>query len=213
MAEKVNNFPPLPKFIPLKPCFYQDFADEIPIEHQTLVRQFFQLHGLLLRLLRPVRPGGHPSDRHHLMGSMVSGVAPVPSGGWAVAANLRFFTPNFTLLSSVPFFLPPHPPPHTRCSGWLAAVMFFSTSIGAAVIMLFPAIMFTLSALAMFVCLLRVHRLYRGGGGSFQKAQDEWQSGAWRNPPTREAQFNSFSGNTLPEYPTVPNYPGGGRWP
>ncbi|KAH0625923.1 hypothetical protein JD844_034295 [Phrynosoma platyrhinos] len=58
-----------------------------------------------------------------------------------------------------------------------------------------------------------VHRLYRGGGGSFQKAQDEWQSGLWRNPPTREAQFNNFSGNSLPEYPTVPNYPGGNRWP
>ncbi|XP_048354855.1 secretory carrier-associated membrane protein 4-like [Sphaerodactylus townsendi] len=43
MAEKVNNFPPLPKFIPLKPCFYQNFADEIPIDHQTLVRRIYHL--------------------------------------------------------------------------------------------------------------------------------------------------------------------------
>ncbi|XP_048339028.1 secretory carrier-associated membrane protein 4-like [Sphaerodactylus townsendi] len=95
--------------------------------------------------------------------------------------------------------------------GWLAAVTFFSTSTGAAVIMLFPAVMFTLSALVMFVCLLRVHRLYRGGGGSFQKAQDEWHSGLWRDPPSREAQFNNFSGNSLPEYPTVPSYPARSR--
>uniref|UniRef100_A0A8C8RYP4 Secretory carrier-associated membrane protein n=1 Tax=Pelusios castaneus TaxID=367368 RepID=A0A8C8RYP4_9SAUR len=40
---KVNNFPPLPKFIPLKPCFYQNFVDEIPIDHQTLVKKIYQL--------------------------------------------------------------------------------------------------------------------------------------------------------------------------
>ncbi|KAG8126871.1 hypothetical protein E2320_021960 [Naja naja] len=43
MAEKVNNFPPLPKFIPLKPCFYQNFTDEIPIDYQTLVRRIYRL--------------------------------------------------------------------------------------------------------------------------------------------------------------------------
>lgn len=42
-VEKVNNFPPLPKFIPLKPCFYQNFADEIPIDYQTLVRRIYRL--------------------------------------------------------------------------------------------------------------------------------------------------------------------------
>jgi hypothetical protein len=42
-AGKENNFPPLPKFIPLKPCFYQDFSDEIPIEHQVLVKRIYRL--------------------------------------------------------------------------------------------------------------------------------------------------------------------------
>lgn len=42
-TEKENNFPPLPKFIPLKPCFYQNFSDEIPIEHQVLVKRIYQL--------------------------------------------------------------------------------------------------------------------------------------------------------------------------
>lgn len=41
--EKENNFPPLPKFIPLKPCFYQNFSDEIPIEHQVLVKRIYRL--------------------------------------------------------------------------------------------------------------------------------------------------------------------------
>uniref|UniRef100_A0A8C0QE51 Secretory carrier-associated membrane protein n=1 Tax=Canis lupus familiaris TaxID=9615 RepID=A0A8C0QE51_CANLF len=43
MSEKENNFPPLPKFIPLKPCFYQNFSDEIPIEHQLLVKRIYRL--------------------------------------------------------------------------------------------------------------------------------------------------------------------------
>ena len=33
----------MPKFIPLKPCFYQNFSDEIPIEHQVLVKRIYRL--------------------------------------------------------------------------------------------------------------------------------------------------------------------------
>lgn len=43
VVEKVNNFPPLPKFIPLKPCFYQNFADEIPIDYQSLVKRIYHV--------------------------------------------------------------------------------------------------------------------------------------------------------------------------
>ncbi|XP_023393861.1 secretory carrier-associated membrane protein 4 isoform X1 [Pteropus vampyrus] len=43
MSGKENNFPPLPSFVPLKPCFYQDFSDEIPIEHQVLVKRIYRL--------------------------------------------------------------------------------------------------------------------------------------------------------------------------
>ncbi|KAH1174511.1 hypothetical protein KIL84_008502, partial [Mauremys mutica] len=40
--------------------------------------------------------------------------------------------------------------------GWLAATTFFSTSVAAAVFMLFPAIMFTMSAVAMSFYLIRL---------------------------------------------------------
>jgi len=80
--------------------------------------------------------------------------------------------------------------------------------------MLLPAVMFSMSAAMMAIAIIKVHRIYRGAGGSFQKAQTEWNTGAWRNPPSREAQYNNFSGNTLPEYPTVPSYPAAGsQWP
>lgn len=55
-AGKENNFPPLPKFIPLKPCFYQNFSDEIPIEHQLLVKRIFRLW----LCERRAGPGGAP---------------------------------------------------------------------------------------------------------------------------------------------------------
>ncbi|XP_054394313.1 secretory carrier-associated membrane protein 4 isoform X1 [Pongo abelii] len=98
-------------------------------------------------------------------------------------------------------------------SGWLSAIGFFQYSPGAAVVMLLPAIMFSVSAAMMAIAIMKVHRIYRGAGGSFQKAQTEWNTGTWRNPPSREAQYNNFSGNSLPEYPTVPSYPGSGQWP
>lgn len=42
------------------------------------------------------------------------------------------------------------------CSGWLAAIGFFQTSVGAAVIMLLPAIMFTMSAAMMAFVIMKV---------------------------------------------------------
>lgn len=39
----MNNFPPLPKFIPLKPCFYQDFDAEIPPQHRTMAKRLYYL--------------------------------------------------------------------------------------------------------------------------------------------------------------------------
>lgn len=39
----MNNFPPLPKFIPLKPCFYQDFEADIPPQHRSLTKRLYYL--------------------------------------------------------------------------------------------------------------------------------------------------------------------------
>ncbi|MGH0114719.1 UNVERIFIED_CONTAM: hypothetical protein FKN15_038236, partial [Acipenser sinensis] len=39
---KIDNFPPLPGFIPLKPCFYQDF-NEIPEQHRTMAKRLYHL--------------------------------------------------------------------------------------------------------------------------------------------------------------------------
>lgn len=43
VSERVNNFPPLPKFLRIKPCFYQNIEEEIPSPHQQLVRRVYTL--------------------------------------------------------------------------------------------------------------------------------------------------------------------------
>ncbi|ROL40765.1 Secretory carrier-associated membrane protein 4 [Anabarilius grahami] len=99
--------------------------------------------------------------------------------------------------------------------GWLATVMFFSTNVISAIFMLICTLLFTVVTVLMGFVLLKVHRLYRGGGGSFQRAQEEWSTGAWKNPAVREAGFNAISetGPSLPQYPAaVPNYPESGPW-
>lgn len=45
------------------------------------------------------------------------------------------------------------------CSGWLAAIGFFKESVGAAVVMLLPAIMFTMSAAMMAIVIMKVSPL------------------------------------------------------
>ncbi|CAG01058.1 unnamed protein product, partial [Tetraodon nigroviridis] len=40
---KANNWPPLPSYFPIKPCFYQDFSEEIPSEYQRVCKMLYYL--------------------------------------------------------------------------------------------------------------------------------------------------------------------------
>jgi len=42
-SDLINNFPPLPSFCPVKPCFYQDFVLDIPAEFQRTVKAGFYI--------------------------------------------------------------------------------------------------------------------------------------------------------------------------
>lgn len=43
LTGKQNNWPPLPGFFPIKPCFYQDFNEEIPGDFQRVCRMLYYL--------------------------------------------------------------------------------------------------------------------------------------------------------------------------
>lgn len=43
LTGKANNWPPLPKRFPIKPCFYQDFSEDIPPEYQRVCKMMYYL--------------------------------------------------------------------------------------------------------------------------------------------------------------------------
>uniref|UniRef100_A0A8C9V2P0 Secretory carrier-associated membrane protein n=1 Tax=Scleropages formosus TaxID=113540 RepID=A0A8C9V2P0_SCLFO len=259
MPERLNNFPPLPAILPVKPCFYQNVEEEIPAQHQQLVRRVYNLwicecsghcheSESALSFARSDTPPSPPLPAVYsvtLCVNVVSCVAWWAGGGSGVNFGLALlwlllFSPcsyicwfrplykafradssfNFMVFFYV-FFL--------QCvlvviqavgisgwgaSGWVATILFFSDNVGSAVVMLLSALLFTAVAVLMGLVFIKVHRLYRGGGGSLQRAQEEWNSGAWKSTPAREADFNTISsGPSLPQYPTaVPSYPDNGPW-
>ena len=42
-SDRRNNFPPLPDKCCVQPCFYQDFAVDIPLEFQRIVKTVYYL--------------------------------------------------------------------------------------------------------------------------------------------------------------------------
>lgn len=43
VSDRVNNFPPLPPFMRIKSCFYQNIEEEIPELYQQLVKRIYTL--------------------------------------------------------------------------------------------------------------------------------------------------------------------------
>ncbi|CAB1331873.1 unnamed protein product [Coregonus sp. 'balchen'] len=170
MAE--NNFPPLPGFIRLKPCFYQDF-NEIPDVHRSMCKKLYYLWIL---------------NSATLAVNLIGCLAWMCGGGGATNFGMAIlWLILFTPCSYVCWFRPIY----KAFNGWLATITFFSTNIGSAV----------------------VHNMYRGTGGSMSKAQEEWTTGAWKNPHVQQAAQQAAVGvaqgamqQQQPQYSQAPTY-------
>ncbi|XP_029607117.1 secretory carrier-associated membrane protein 4 isoform X2 [Salmo trutta] len=208
MTERVNNFPPLPQFLRIKPCFYQNVEEEIPPPHRQLVRRVYNLWmlysvTLCVNVVSCIAwwAGGGSGANFGLSLLWLVLFSPCSYTCWfrPLYKAFRVFSLSFRLWASLVGVL----------------VLFFSYNVGSAVVMLFSALLFTLVTVLMGLILIRVHRLYRGGGGSFERAQEEWTTGLWKSAPVREAGFNAVTetGPSLPQYPAdVPSYPDNGPW-
>ncbi|TNN00169.1 hypothetical protein fugu_011415 [Takifugu bimaculatus] len=175
MAE--NNFPPLPRFIPLKPCFYQDF-NEIPDQRRTMCKRLYYLWIL---------------NTATLAVNLIGCLAWMCGGGGATNFGMAFlWLILFTPCSYVCWFRPIYKAFKTDSSfnfmafffvfmaqvvisiiqtvgipgwgvcGWLATITFFSTNVGSAVVMLIPTIMFTAVAVLSFIRSVKGSQLLPG---------------------------------------------------
>ncbi|XP_052831660.1 secretory carrier-associated membrane protein 1 isoform X2 [Octopus bimaculoides] len=207
---KQNNWPPLPKWFPIGPCFYQDFSVDIPLEFQKTVKFAYYLWMLYVFVLFL-----------NFLGSLANLVARSDGANTFGFSILWFllFTPcsfvcwyrplykafrsdssfNFFIFFFVFFFqfctcviMSLGIPGFTV--GLLSGITAVNSQIAVGLIMIFIGIFFIFISVFTFVLLVKVHRVYRSTGASFQKAQAEFAQGVMRNETVQTAAANAAAG-------------------
>ncbi|KAF6075821.1 secretory carrier membrane protein 3 [Phyllostomus discolor] len=176
-STRQNNWPPLPSFCPVQPCFFQDISMEIPQEFQKTVSTMYYLWmcstlALLLNFLACLASFCVDSSNGSGFGLSVL---------WVLL---------FTPCSFVCWYRPMY----KAFRGWISALVVLKANTAVAVLMLLVALFFTSIAVLGIVMLKRIHSLYRRTGASFQKAQQEFAAGVFSNPAVRTAAANAAAG-------------------
>ncbi|CAF3605943.1 unnamed protein product [Adineta steineri] len=161
VTHRDKNFPPLPAWFPLRPCFYQDINVEIPPEFQIWVRYLYYLWLLYAGTLAL---------------NIIAAFAYLmvdKNGASTFGLSIVYFI----------LFIP--------CSGFILMVKLFSSHVGSKIIVGLIVMVVTLSfgfiVLADALLLIKVHRLYRQSGATLEQAQREFQSAFVNNPTVRGA--------------------------
>ncbi|GMT28682.1 hypothetical protein PFISCL1PPCAC_19979 [Pristionchus fissidentatus] len=192
-AGRAHNWPPLPTFIPIEPCFYQDIEVEIPAQFQktvTLVYHAFLVYVLALFI-------NVIASMFYMIfaqgGAGIFMLSIIELAVFSPCAFLFWFRPvykafrNDSSFNFMVFFLVLF----IHCIfcfvqtlgfssyavGWVNSVETYSVSVPIALLMTLSAITFTAAFVGMLLSLLKVHRLYRGGGFSMDKARQEFTNG------------------------------------
>uniref|UniRef100_A0A3P8RW66 Secretory carrier-associated membrane protein n=1 Tax=Amphiprion percula TaxID=161767 RepID=A0A3P8RW66_AMPPE len=195
---KENNWPPLPKFSPVKPCFYQDFEEEIPEDYRRICKRMYYLwmfHSatLFLNVLACLA---------YFTADTASGVDFGLSILWFIlftpVAFICWYRPVYKAFrsdSSFSFFffffvfffqvavyiIQTVGIPRWGNSGWIASISMIGTNLAVAVVMMVVAGFFTVNAILAVILLKIVHSKYRRTGASFSKAQQEFSQGVLTN--------------------------------
>ncbi|KAI8789118.1 secretory carrier-associated membrane protein 1-like isoform X4 [Biomphalaria glabrata] len=209
-GKKENNWPPLPKFFPIGPCFYQDFNVDIPLEFQRIVKLTYYLWGFHVLVLFL-----------NFLGSLAYFITN-SSGGATFGLSILWLV-LFTPCSFICWYRPLYKAFRSDSSfnffvfffifffqfcvyvvqclgitdftvGWINGLKTVGESAGAGAFMLIIAFLFTIEAVVSIVLLIKVHRIYRSTGASFQKAQAEFANGVMRNEAVRGAASDAAAG-------------------
>ncbi|KAG9331212.1 hypothetical protein JZ751_019755 [Albula glossodonta] len=193
-----NNWPPLPKIFPIKPCFYQDFAEEIPLDYQRVCKLMYylwMLHCVTLFLNLLACLAYFTTDP---MYGVDFGLAILWFILFTPASFLCWYRPVYKAFksdSSFSFFffffvfffqvavyiIQSVGIPKWGNSGWIASISMIGSNLAVAVVMMVVAGFFTVCAVLSVILLKMVHSKYRRTGASFQKAQHEFSQGVLSN--------------------------------
>lgn len=212
VSARVNNFPPLPSWFPLKPCFYQDFNLDIPAEFQKLVKAHFY-YWIAYGLLLLVNMGGALASlitvSVHLSGTTF-GLSILYLVLFTPCSFLCWFRPVYNAFrsdSSFNFFLYFFVFFIQFCThiiqaigidgsgtcGFINGIQSTTVNMAVGIIMIIIGALFTGCAVTAMVMLIKVHRIYRSTGASFSKAQQEFSQGVMRNRTVQETTANIAS--------------------
>ncbi|XP_025327930.1 secretory carrier-associated membrane protein 2 isoform X3 [Canis lupus dingo] len=207
-----NNWPPLPFWCPVKPCFYQDFSVEIPADYQRICKMLYylwMLHSvtLFLNLLACLAWFLVDSSKGVDFGLSIL---------WLImftpCAFLCWYRPIYKAFRSdnsfsffvfffiffcqiVIYIIQLVGIPGLGDSGWIAALSTLKQDhLAVSIIMMVVAGFFTLCAVLSLFLLKRVHSLYRRTGASFQQAQEEFSQGIFSNRTFRSAASSAARG-------------------
>ncbi|XP_041980706.1 secretory carrier-associated membrane protein 5 [Aricia agestis] len=202
-AGRRNNWPPLPAFCPVQPCFYQDINVDIPLEFQRIVRHLYHLwmfQSLVLAL------------------NIVGGIAMMfAGGGFTVFGLAVLYFILLTPFSFVCWYRPIYKAFRSDSSfnfmvfffiflfqmlitlvqsigfsgggscGLITSIGAFKENIGAGIITLMVTIGFITCLVADVMLMTKVHRIYRSTGASLAKAQAEFTTEILRSPHVQTA--------------------------
>merc|ERR1719318_2471122 len=211
---RVNNWPPLPSFMPYQPCFYQDINVDIPVEFQEMVKRLYYLWLFHAVLLLGNLFGGTCFLFGGLDNGSMFGLSLVYTFFFIPLSFLCWFRPAYKAFRSdssfnfmVFFFIffcqfcfsvvMALGIPGTGGSGIITAIVTFrggTRNDGATggdyfigFIVLLIALGFSAAALADFFMLTKIHGYYRVTGASLSKAQAEFTTNVLSNDGVRNA--------------------------
>lgn len=206
-----NNWPPLPIWCPIKPCFYQDFSTEIPADYQRICKMLYylwMLHSvtLFLNLLACLAWFLVDTSRGVDFGlSILWFVIFTPCAflcwyrpiykAFRSDNSFSFFVFFFVFFCQIGIYIIQLVGiPSLGDSGWIAALSTLKEDLAVSIIMMVVAGFFTLCAVLSLFLLKRVHSLYRRTGASFQQAQEEFSQGIFSSRTFQSAASSAARG-------------------
>ncbi|PIO23996.1 hypothetical protein AB205_0169550, partial [Aquarana catesbeiana] len=206
-----NNWPPLPSFCPVQPCFYQDISVDIPQDFQKTVKIMYYVWlvsagTLFLNFLACLAwfiTDGTQGSGFGMSILWIILFTPCSFICWyrplykafRSDSSFNFFVFFFIFfVQDVLYVLEAVGIPGWGFSGWIAAFTAIKGNTGVGVLMMIVAIFLTGTAVMGIVMLKRVHSIYRRTGASFQKAQQEFAAGVFSNQTVRTAATQAAAG-------------------